>query len=141
MLVVDANVVAYLLIEGDKTERARGLWQIDRDWRAPRLLTYELANVFAQLVLQGALAFEVAHEGLGRGLALVRLVDREPDAGRILEIATGLRLSAYDTTYLATAEALRVPLVTEDARLLRAAPEVAKSLASFCGSDALSDVR
>lgn len=54
MFLVDANIVAYLLVEGEKTTQARALWAIDSDWRAPRLLFYELANVFALLVRQRA---------------------------------------------------------------------------------------
>ena len=131
MLVVDANVVAYLLIEGERTEQARELWASDRDWRAPRLLFYELANVFSQLVKQRALPFDAGVAGLESSVALVRMLDREPPAARVLEIASKLRISAYDASYLATAEALRAPLVTEDVRLLRAAPEIARALGSF----------
>jgi predicted nucleic acid-binding protein len=133
VLVVDTNVVAYLLVEGDRTAQAREMWGLDSDWVAPRLLAYELMNVFAMLVRQRALSPEVAMAGLESGLSLVRLMDRGPaEPARILVIAEKLRLSAYDATYLAMAETMQVPLVTEDARLLRAAPEVARSLASYC---------
>jgi predicted nucleic acid-binding protein len=129
MLIVDANVVAYLLVEGDKTAQARELWAVDDDWRAPRLLFYELANVFRRLVEQRALTLETALVGLASAAELVRTLDREPPVSRILEIATKLRLSAYDACYLAAAEAVGAPLVTEDARLLRAAPKITRSLA------------
>jgi predicted nucleic acid-binding protein len=128
MLVVDANIVAYLLVEGEKTAQARGLWATDHDWHAPRLLFYELASVFAQLLKRRALSPEAASSGLESVLGLVRLLDADPPAARILEIASTLSLSAYDASYLATAEIVRAPLVTEDARLLRAAPEITRSL-------------
>jgi predicted nucleic acid-binding protein len=128
VLVVDANIVVYLLIEGEKTAQARALWATDHDWRAPQLLFYELANVFSQLLKRRDLSLEAASSGLDSGLGLVRLLDAGPPAARILEIASRLGLSAYDASYLATAELLRTPLVTEDARLLRAAPEITRSL-------------
>jgi len=131
MLVVDANVVAYLLIEGDKTSQARDLWAIDHDWRAPRLLFYELGNVFAQLVKQRAISLEAGITGLESAAGLVRLHEQDPPAARLLEIAAKLAVTAYDASYLATAEALDAPLVTEDGRLLRVAPQVARSLGSF----------
>ena len=131
MLVVDTNVVAYLLVEGEKTAQARGLWATDPDWRAPRLLSYELANVFCQLIRQQAISFEEGVAGLDIGLGLVRAVDRNPAHARVLEIASSLTISAYDACYLATAEAMGSPLVTEDARLLRLAPQIARSLESF----------
>jgi predicted nucleic acid-binding protein len=131
VLVVDTNVVAYLLIEGEKTGQARDLWAADHDWHAPRLLFYELANVFCRLAKQRALPLQAGLAGLERGASLVRMLDRDPPAARILEIASKLGLTAYDACYLATAEMVRAPLVTEDIRLLRVAPQVARSLASF----------
>ena len=131
MLVVDANVVAYLLVEGGKTAEARRLWAIDRDWHAPGLLLYELGNVFAQLVKQGALPLEAGMAALESAACLVCLHGQDPPATRFLEIAANLATSAYDASYLATAEALGTPLVTEDGRLLRIAPEVTRSLGSF----------
>lgn len=131
MVVVDANVVAYLLIEGEKTAQARKLWAKDPGWYAPRLLFYELANVFSLLVKQGIVPLDAGLTGLTSGCNLVSMFDREPPAGRILQIASTLSLSAYDASYLTVAEILRAPLVTEDARLLRVAPEIARSLESF----------
>jgi predicted nucleic acid-binding protein len=129
VLVVDANIVVYLLTKNEMTERARELWAADHDWHAPRLLFYELANVFSQLVKHRALPLEAASFALESGLGLVHMLDKDPPVARILEIASGLSLSAYDSTYLATAEIMRAPLVTEDTRLLRAAPEITRSLA------------
>lgn len=134
MLLVDANIVAYLLIDGTKTAQARALWMIDSDWRAPRLLFYELANVFARYVKQGAVSLETAVAGLGRVAGLIHLLDQDPGADRVLTIASKLALSAYDAIYLATAKALGTPLVTEDSRLLRVAPGVTRSLESLTGS-------
>ena len=128
MLVVDANVVAHALVEGDRTEQARKLWEYDPDWRAPRLLIYELTNVFAQLVRQQALTLEAASAALQNGAALVEVLAEEPPAVRTLQIAASLRISAYDASYLAAAEIVGVPRVTEDRRLLRAAPEITRSL-------------
>jgi predicted nucleic acid-binding protein len=131
VLLVDANVVAYLLIQGDKTPQARDLWAMDRDWHAPRLLAYELANVFAQLVRQQAISLEAGIAGLEGAAGLVRLHEQEHSVARILEIASKLHVSAYDASYLAAAEALGTPLVTEDRRLLRAAPQITRSLSSY----------
>lgn len=131
MLLVDANVVAYLLVDGGRTAQARALWAVDADWHAPRLLFYELANVFAQLVRHRAISAETAVAGLESAAGLVHLRDQDPPAGRVLEIASRLEVSAYDATYVATAEALGIPLVTEDRRLMRAAPGITRSLESL----------
>jgi predicted nucleic acid-binding protein len=129
VLVVDANVVVYLLADSERTADARRLWAADHDWWAPRLIVYELANVFTRLVRARALALEAAMAGLETGVRVVRILQRDPPASRILEIASKSGLSAYDATYLAAAEQLRAPLVTEDVRLLRAAPQMTRRLA------------
>jgi len=130
MLIVDTNIVAFLLVQGEKTAQARELWTNDPDWRAPRLLFFELANVFCQLVKRQALTLQDGSAGLESAVNLVRPLDSEPAFTRVLAIAVKLRLSAYDAAYLAAAEALGAPLVTENTRLLRAAPEIARSLTS-----------
>jgi hypothetical protein len=89
------------------------------------------AGTDAQLVRQQAISLDEGVTGLDMGLGLVRAVDRDPAHARVLEIASSLTISAYDACYLATAEAMGSPLVTEDVRLLRLAPEIARSLASF----------
>ena len=76
MLVVDANIVVYLLTQNERTARARALWATDCDWRAPRLLFYELASVFSQLVKRRALSHEAAVAGLEAVAALARMLDR-----------------------------------------------------------------
>ena len=38
MVVVDTNVVAYLLIEGDRTAEAQALYARDPDWRSEGFL-------------------------------------------------------------------------------------------------------
>jgi predicted nucleic acid-binding protein len=90
--------------------------------------------VFAQLVKQRGISLEAGITGLESAAGLVRLHEQDPPAARLLEIAAKLAVSAYDATYLATAEALGVPLVTEDGRLLRVAPQVTRSLGSFTTS-------
>jgi predicted nucleic acid-binding protein len=130
VLIVDTTIVVYLLTKNERTADARRLWAADRDWWAPRLLVYELAGVFARLVHDGALSLEAGIGGLDAGVRLVRMPQQEPPTGRILEIASQFGLGACGATYLAVAERLRAPLITEDGRILAAAPGVARRLAS-----------
>ncbi len=131
MLVVDANVVAYFLVEGEKTDQARLLRSIDPDWQAPALIFYEIASVLAQLAKQGAISIEAAQHAFETTLALVTPVESQCLGGRTIEIAVKLDVSASDACYLATAELLGAPLATEDGRLLCLAPEIARALASW----------
>lgn len=53
MIVVDTNVIGYLLIEGDRTTPARSLWHDKPDWRVPPLWRHEFLNVLATFVRRG----------------------------------------------------------------------------------------
>ena len=48
MIVVDTNVIAYLILAGTHTMKARKAFHKDPDWAAPNLWRSEFCNVLAQ---------------------------------------------------------------------------------------------
>lgn len=56
VIVVDTNVIAYLFIDGAKTEQARAALLKDPEWAAPILWRSEFLSVLAGYVRQGALS-------------------------------------------------------------------------------------
>jgi predicted nucleic acid-binding protein len=129
MLVVDTNVLVYLLVAGDRTDQARALMQRDADWRSESFVLVELSNVLVTTMRV-------------RGLAPARAVQALADAQQIMEpglhfvqhadalaLAMEFKVSAYDARFLALARLLGQPLVTEDARLRQAAPALTRSIA------------
>lgn len=50
MIVVDANVLAYALMDGPATAQARRAREIDPDWRVPPLCRHEFLSVLATYV-------------------------------------------------------------------------------------------
>ncbi|MEK7765211.1 MAG: type II toxin-antitoxin system VapC family toxin [bacterium] len=133
MIVVDANVVAYTFIEGEKTELTRALREHDPDWRVPRIWREEFANVLALHVRIGRLKKEQARDMFRDALGVVLPAESETDPAAALELAIDLHLSGYDAQYLALARQLGVTLITEDTRLRKAAPEQTMSMAQACG--------
>lgn len=127
MVVVATNVLAYLLIEGDRTAAAQSLWARDPDWRSESFIMIELSNVLATYVRTDSLGREQAAalmaeaERLMPGLASV-------EHTAALETAARLGVSAYDARFLVLARRSGRPLVTEDAKLRRAAPDWTTSL-------------
>lgn len=123
-LLLDASVLVELVVDGHHRPDADLL--LDRIAEDPDLVLItaahgliEAASALRRLVRQGALA---AEDGT-HAVAALRRLDLVLDAtGPRLPLVWELRerMSAYDATYAAAAEALDLPLLTVDARLLRA---------------------
>jgi predicted nucleic acid-binding protein len=128
MLVVDTNIVAYLLIEGDRTKQAQALYAKDSDWRSEAFLLVEFSNVLAAYRRVRALSSEQTETLLAEAARRVRELLNVPNL-HALRCAERYTVSAYDARFLAAADALGTKLVTEDAKLRAAAPDLTRSLA------------
>lgn len=128
MLAVDTNVLAYLLLEGDRTADAQALYAADADWRSEGFLLIEFSNILATYRRRGALAGEAAIELLDTAQRVVSGLVNLPH-GRALALAAEHGVSAYDARFLGAAQGLGTKLVTEDAKLRAAAPALTRSIA------------
>jgi len=93
------------------------------DLVAPALVAWEIANV-VHVKRPAAFGPDVASRHALVEALLEGVEQVPPDAALLAacaQLAAGHRLSAYDAAYLALAAAEDAPLVTEDARLRRAA--------------------
>lgn len=122
MIVVDANILAYLYLPTDHTARAEALLRDDADWAAPVLWRSEFRNILAGCMRRKALTLEQARAIQGEAEALMAGNEYDVDSARVLELARDSDCSAYDCEYVALAAQLGVGLVTMDARLLKAFP-------------------
>lgn len=132
MIAVDANVVLPLLREDALTGASRDVRAVEPDWVVPSLLKTELANALLKDVKAGFLTIDSAVQATGTAADLIakaRVVD--PPLADVLGTAHRSGLTAYDATYVVLARSLGVPLITEDKRILRACPDVARSMRQF----------
>jgi predicted nucleic acid-binding protein len=127
--VVDTNILAYLYLPGDHTARAEALLQQDPEWAAPILWRSEFRNILAGYLRRKTLTFDQARAVQAEAEALMTGNEHDVDSERVLELVRDSDCSAYDCEYLALAIRLGVKLVTMDAKLLRAFPKSAFSLA------------
>jgi predicted nucleic acid-binding protein len=126
--VVDTNIIAYLLLQGDRTTAARALLAQDSDWRSDSFVLVEFSNVLATMVRNRLLAPARAHDALGNAEQIIE-PGLHPTAHRAsLTTAEEFGVSVYDARFLVVAQTLRARLVTEDARLRHAAPSLTQSL-------------
>ncbi len=124
MIAVDTNVVAYLLIQGERTAAARQLWEIDPDWRLPPLWRAEFLNVLATSHRAGILSADQARSAWHTAVDLLRGCEVEPTGATVLDLALSLGITAYDAQFVSVARSLGTRLVTSDRRLCRAFPDL-----------------
>lgn len=127
-VVVDTNVIAYYWLPGEHTENAVALRRRTDDWFVPRLWRSEFRNVLARYLRARII-------GLDQARALIRsaeaeLVDceREVDSTAVMDLVAASACSAYDCEFVALAKRMGIPLVTEDAGLLCAFPDVTMTM-------------
>lgn len=128
MLLIDTNILVYLMMQGDRTHAAQQLYERDADWRSEGFVMVEFSNVLATCVRIKALAAEQAMKLLQDALVLLPVLTDVTHA-QALETATQFGISAYDARFIALAKQMRVKLVTEDTKLQAAVPSWTVSLA------------
>ena len=129
MLLVDTNVVAYLLIHGHHTAAAQQLSTRDSDWRSEAFLLVEFTNILASSIARKRMTVPLARDFLAKTAALF-----DGKLGRVtheaaLAAAIRFKVTAYDARFLALAQQVGARLITEDAKLRAAAPALTQSLA------------
>ena len=132
MVVVDTNILAYLLIDGDRTPDAQALLARDAEWKSEAFLLIEFSNILATYVRAGSLRRGDAYALLDEAEKRVRGLVNLPHS-RALRLAEQFAVSAYDARFLGAAQTLGARLITEDARLRAAAPALTVSLADALG--------
>jgi predicted nucleic acid-binding protein len=122
VIVVDVNVLAYLLIPGKHTEAAERVLEGDPAWVVPRLWRSELRNVLASYLRVGQMDLADAALVFQRASEVVGLEEYEVETADVLRLSKESKCSAYDCEYVALAEFLDLVLVTADGKLAKAFP-------------------
>lgn len=134
MIVVDVNIVIYLLVEGEKTPLAQKLYRIDPQWKLPRLWRYEFLNFLSTLGRQKKLTYSTLKKLWEEALRLFENAEYDPAEELTLKIAYDYSVTAYDAQYLALASELKTYCITADKPLYRKVPALAQSIENFLQS-------
>ena len=133
MIVVDANIVIYLLCGTPQTDLARQAYSADSDWIVPELWEPEVLNGLMGMRRGGLLDLEEAIRVWHKAAELFFGHVRKCDPPSVLRTAEQAELTAYDAYYVTLARTLGVMLVTEDRKIQETCPDVARSLKAFLG--------
>ena len=117
MIVVDTNVIAYLMIRTAHSGDADRAFDQDSQWAAPFLWRSEFRNVLTRYLSSGLMDLATAVEYSRDAHLLVEGRESHVDSASVLTLAAQSGCSAYDCEFVALAQDLGVPLVTADRRL------------------------
>ena len=131
MIVVDANILVYSLIEGDYSPLVYKLRERDTDWRTTGLCLHEILNVLATYQRREVLTLAQCRALLGHAERFIKVAQCEVEMDTALAVAAEYAITGYDAQYVALAQSLNAPLITEDRKLRKAVPGIAFSMQEF----------
>jgi predicted nucleic acid-binding protein len=85
VIVADTNLVAYLLIDGERTDSARAVWARDSRWMLPTLWRSEFLNVLTTAVRANVLTLAQAHDTWHVAQTVFGQSEVEPSGDAVLE--------------------------------------------------------
>ncbi|MGH3818070.1 MAG: type II toxin-antitoxin system VapC family toxin [Pseudonocardiaceae bacterium] len=117
-MVVDASIIVRLLANRPADEDLRGRFAVLHTVHAPHLIDSEVASATRGLLLGGRITLPRAVEMLADFAGLrIKRYPMHTHLSRVIELRNNL--TAYDAAYVALAEMLRMPLLTQDPKLGR----------------------
>jgi predicted nucleic acid-binding protein len=128
MIVVDTNIIAYLMLPGDWTAAAETLLESEPTWVGPPLWKSEFRNILAGYMRRGTLSLEQARQIQTEAEDLLAGHEINPESKAILQLVARSQCSAYDCEFVALAQQLDCALYTMDTKVLNAFPDTARSL-------------
>jgi predicted nucleic acid-binding protein len=122
-IVIDASIVAVWVFPDEESSLAREAAEIVRGryGLVPSLFWFEVRNLLLVGERRGRIPAEHTTAFLSKLDELPLEMDRGCASQRLLDLARGNGLTAYDAAYLELAERRAVPLATLDRRLATAA--------------------
>jgi predicted nucleic acid-binding protein len=131
MIVVDANILIYSLIKCEQSPLVQKLRGKDADWRTTALCLHETLNVLATYQRRAVLTLAQCRTLLGRADRFIKVAQCEVEMDAALAVAAKYAITGYDAQYVALAQSLNAPLITEDRKLRKAVPAIAFSMQEF----------
>ena len=128
MIVVDTNILAYLYLPTEHTQKVEALLAKDTEWIAPTLWRSEFRNVLALYLRKNLLTFDQALAIQSEAEALLQDNEFIVTSYDVLHLVQNSECSAYDCEFVALAQNMNVQMITMDKKILKNFPETAVPL-------------
>ena len=128
MIVVDTNILAYLYLPTEHTQKVEALLANDPEWIAPTLWRSEFRNILALYLRKNLLTFDQALSIQSEAEALLQDNEFVVNSLDILQLVQNSECSAYDCEFVALAQNMNVQMITMDKKVLKNFPETASPL-------------
>ena len=131
MIVVDTNIVAYLLLPGAWTDSVEKLYEKDSDWSAPVLWKSEFRNVLTLYLRKRIISLEQAMQLQETAEDTIIQNAYCIPSPQVLALAAESACSAYDCEFVALAHRFGSKLITQDKKLRGEFPSTAVSVSDY----------
>ena len=133
MIVVDTNIISYFYISSDHSDLAEKLLTKDPQWKAPVLWRSEFRSVLGQYLRKELLQLDEVLMILQQAEKLMSDGEYGITSSQVMQLVNSSTCSPYDCEFVALAQHLDVPLITEDKKVIREFPKIAMSMDAFLG--------
>ena len=131
MIVADTNIISYLCLPTEFSDKASKLYQYDPEWIAPNLWRSEFRNVLALYLRQHVISFTEAALIIEEAEAMMTTREFCATSLSVLKLVSNSNCSAYDCEFVSLAHEFNIKLVTQDKKILREFSDVAISLDDY----------
>ncbi|KAA3613701.1 MAG: PIN domain-containing protein [Calditrichaeota bacterium] len=135
MIVVDTNIIAYLLIPGKKTAEAEKVFKRDSQWSSSRLWRSEFRNVLINYLRHEYIDLIQAFDIMNKAELLMKGREFEVPSPAILSTSFNSKCNAYDCEFVVLAKELGVKLITTDKLVLREFPAASISIDAYLSNN------
>jgi predicted nucleic acid-binding protein len=133
LIVVDTNILAYLLIDGEYTPKAQRLLEKEPVWVAPSFWRIEFMNVLLNYSQYSHVPPKGVKQIWEMSFHLPHLREEAVEAGGALELALKHGITGYDALFVTLARDLKTVCVTQDKALRKAAPNLTATMEELFG--------
>jgi len=131
VIVVDTNVLIYFWLRTEQARQAERLYAADPEWIAPMLWRSEFRSALSLYVRKNRMSLEQAMYAVSSAEEQMDNHEHLVDSGAVIQLALDSGCSTYDCEFVALAEAVGVPLITGDRRIVERFPKIAQPLPDF----------